>query len=669
MVGKTKTFDSSREMNHKNKESGRIRPLLFFISLILFLCLFSSLSWALDPEALIRDGLMKKARQTGWQGKYEEAAAIYRRLIQNNPKDVEALLGLARVLSWQKKYQESGAIYQQVRDMRPDLPDGEIGLLRLKAWQGEHAAAEEGLKALLAKYPKRFDLLLLLGQVAAWQRKFDVSVDYFNKLLELYPDNLEAMQGLARTYKWMGKTREGIELYSKILEKKPKNLEALLGTGILYSEEGNYKEAIRYLELARDKDPNRNDIRAMLGTLYSWTARLNDAVTELQKSIALSRGDISGYISLGRVYSWQKKTEESIKLYQQALEINPENTEALVGLGRTYFYNDQWELAEKHYRKALQINPNDVEAMKALDQLELFKSPELITRFDFFEFKNRPDPATGFQDSVFRDLRETTDYFYKFSPQSRVQLRYQRSDQKLLNKTMGTTDFDVGANIGSVGLKQQLSKGFGLQFRYDFHRFENNGNNTFNLTESTTEHAGFFILSKRSGSHYFTTAFSRELFIFTGTGNAEVEAVNTYSVSYDVDITKHLSLLLVPSWDDFTIPTGIRDDHVVRTRYILPFYKGIQLEYQFRYLSNPAEMENSFFINFQNQIKERFSFEMDYVITYNTFDESLEHLTTLFFAWKIADWISWYVDARFAIETLGDDDVTQAYQTYFRLRL
>ena len=80
-------------------------------------------------------------------------------------------------------------------------------------------------------------------------------------------------------------------------------------------------------------------------------------------------------------------------------------------------------------------------------------------------------------------------------------------------------------------------------------------------------------------------------------------------------------------------------------------------------------MENSFFINFQNQIKERFSFEMDYAITYNTFDESLEHLTTLFFAWQIADWISWTVDARFAIETLGDDDVTQAYQTYFRLRL
>ena len=637
---------------------------LFFV-----FCIFPSLSWAIDPEALIREGLMKKARQTGWQGKYEEAEAIYRQLVQNNPKDVEALLGLASVLSWQKRYQESAALYQQVRDLRPDLPDGEIGLLRLQAWQGEPAAAEKGLKALLSKYPKRFDLLLLLGQVTAWQRKFEVSVDYFKKLLELYPDNMEGMQGLARTYKWMRNSKEGIPLYLKILERKPDYLEALLGIGVLYSHEGKYKKAITYLEKARDQAPDRQDIHAMLGTLYSWTARLDDSITELRKSIALSRGNISGYISLGRVYSWQKKTEESIKLYKQALEIDSENTEALVGLGRTYLYNDQWDEAEKHYQKALQIKPNDVEAMKALDQLEILKSPVLITRFDFFEFQDRPDPTENFRNIIFRDVRETADYFYKLSAKTRLQLRYQRSDQKQVDKVTNNTIFNVGANIGSVGLKQQLSKGFGLRFRYDFHQFENNGNNTFNLTESTTEHAGYFILSKRLGPHYFTASFLRDLFVSIDTGNATMENINAYSVSYDVDLTENLSLLLNPSLDVFSNKIGTRDDHIIRIRYLLPFYKKIQLEYQSRYLSNPEQLLNSFFINLQNQLSKNFRFETDYVITYNSLDESLENRVTLFFTWGIADWISWTVDARYAKETLGDKDIIQIYQTYFTLRL
>jgi len=632
MAGKTKAIRSSREMNQKDKESSKISPILFFISLTLFLCLFSSPSWAIDPEALTRDSLMEKARQTGWQGKYEEAAAIYRQLTQNNPKDVEALLGLARVLSW-------------------------------------HAVAEEGLKALHSKYPKRFDVLFLLGQVTAWQRKFEISVDYFQKLLAIYPDNAEAVKGLANTYKWMRKTKEGIQLYSTILEKDPNNLEAILGIGILYSHEGNHKDAIKYLERARDLAPDRQDIRAMLGTLYSWTARLDDSITELRKSIALSRGDISSYITLGRVYSWQKNTEESIKLYNQALEIDPENTEAMVGLGRTYFYDDQWDLSEGLYRKALKIQPNDVEARQALDRLQRFQAPALITRFDFFEFRNKPDPSTGFRDVVFRDFRETADYFYKLSAKSRLQLRYQRSDQKQVNKVNNATLFNVGANIGSVGFTQKLPQNFSLRFRADFSQFENKGNNAFNLNGSETDLAGFFLVTKRSGKHYFTASVSRELFINTFSGNAEVDSINTYSASYDVNITEYLSLLLNPSWDDFSTPTSTRDDHVIRARYLLPFYKKIQLEYQFRYLSKPDQLLNSFFINFQHKFKGKLRFEADYIITYNSLDASLEHGTTLFFTWDIADWISWTADARFAIETLKDKDVTQSYQTYFTLRL
>jgi len=650
-------------MNPTGKENKKTCSILFFIFLMIFLCLFSSNLWATE-----RDTLILKARQTSWRGNYDEAIVIYQQLIKEHPKDIEALLGLATVLSWQKKYTESAAIYQKVIEMRPDIPDGEIGLLRLKAWQGDHVAAEESLKTLHSKYPKRFDILFLLGQVTAWQRKFEISVDYFQKLLTIYPDNMEAVQGLATTYKWMRKTKDGIQLYSTILKKDPNNLEAILGTGILYSHEGNHEEAIKYLERARDMAPERQDIRAMLGSLYSWMARLDDSVTELQKSIALMQGDISSYITLGRVYSWQKNTEESLKLYNQALEIDPENTEALVGLGRTYFYNDQWDLAEGLFRKALKTQPHDVEAMKALDRLKRYKAPALVTRFDFFEFRDKPDPTTNFQDIVFRDFRETADYFYNLSAKSKLQLRYQRSDQKQVDKLANVTNFNVSANIGSIGLAQKLPRDFSLRFRVDFSQFENKGNNAFNLNDSETDLAGFLLVTKRSGKHYFTASVSRDLLINTFSGNAELDSINNYSASYDVDITEHLSLLLNPTLRDFS-SGGTREDYVIRTRYLLPFYKKIQLEYQFRYLSKPAQTLNSFFINFQHKLKEKFSLEADYIVTYNSLDESLEHLTSLFFSWEIAERISWTFNARFAKETLKDKDITQVYQTYFTLRL
>jgi uncharacterized protein YgiM (DUF1202 family)/cytochrome c-type biogenesis protein CcmH/NrfG len=112
-----------------------------------------------EPDPAVQDG----------NENHDAAVAIYQQRIKENPKDIEALIGLAAVLSWQKKYQESSVIYQKISEMRPDIPDGELGLLRLKAWQGEHAAAEEGLKALLSKYPERSDIQLLLEQVTAWR--------------------------------------------------------------------------------------------------------------------------------------------------------------------------------------------------------------------------------------------------------------------------------------------------------------------------------------------------------------------------------------------------------------------------------------------------------------------------------------------------------------------
>lgn len=639
------------------------RTILFFIFLIIFLCLFASPSWAFE-----RDTLMLKARETSWKGNYDEAAAIYQQLINENSKDIEALIGLATVRSWQKKYQEASTIYKKVGEIRPDLPDGEIGLLRLRAWQGEHALAEEGLKALLSKYPERFDILFLLGQVTAWQGKFEVSVDYFKKLLVIYPDNMEAVKGLANTYKWMRNTKEGIRLYSEILDKDPNNLEAILGIGILYSHEGDHAKAIQYLEKARNMAPDRQDIRAMLGTLYAWTARLDDSVTELQKSLDLLRGDISSYIALGRVYSWQRNIEDSIKLYKQALEIDPKNTEAIVGLGRTYFFNDQWDLSEKQYRKAMTIDPNDVEARLALDRLMRFQAPMLITRFDYFEFRDKPDAIQGFRDIVFRDFRETADYFHKFSANTQLQLRYQRSDQKQVDKSTNLTNFNVGANIGSIGLTQKLPQEFTFRFRYDFNQFENKGTNTFNMVSSETDHAGFLLLTKKSGKHYFTASFSRDLFINTQSGNADVDYINNYSASYDVDITDNFSLLLNPTLRDFS--SGLnREDYVIRARYLLPFNRKIQLEYQFRYLTEPAQTLNSLFVNFQHKVKDQFNLEADYILTYNSLDSSLEHRTTMFFTWEIADWISWTVNAQFAIETLKDDDISQTYQTYFTLRL
>ncbi len=663
-------------MNLKNKKTNNVRPTQFFIFLMAFLFMFTSFAWAAE-----RDTLILQARQTSWQGNYDEAIAIYQGLIDENPKDIEALLGLAAVLSWKKKYEESGAVYQKVRDLRPDLPDGELGLNRLRAWQGEHAAAEENLKALHSKFPERFDILMLLGQVTAWQKKYQASVDFYKKALAIHPDNNEAIKGLATTYKWMKNTKDGIKLYGEILEKDPNNVEALMGTGILYSQNGNNKEAIVYLEKARDVAPDRADVRAMLGSLYSWNAQLDDAVTELQKSVALEQGsvgnqnrgnNIANFLTLGRIFRWQKKKEESIQLYQKALEIDPNNGEALVGLGRVYLYDDQWDKAEELYMKALAINPNDLDAKEALVQLKRIKAPLANVRYNFFEARLH-DPSTGQLSSTFIDHRETIESFFKLSPLTTIQARYQHAERRQLSLSNTTTDFNVNTETVSIGLNQKLPADFSVRFRYDLAHFsnDNTANSASNLMKSEKDYSGFFILTKKFDQHLVRAAVGRELFIDSNFGVATIEDINTYSISYDAGFSDYFSTLLILSLTDNSTFPKVQQDHAIRARYRLPNYSKIQFEYQLRYLSDPDTYQNSIGVNFQNQLGSNVRYEATYFVTqsHNTLENFLRNSFKLFYSWDILPWLSWSTDAIVTLDHLnGDIDTIQNYQTYLTIR-
>ena len=664
-------------MNRTTKKNNKTHLIPLFIFLMIFICLSSSLSWAAE-----RDALILQARQTSWQGNYDEAIAIYQQLIDENPKDIEAMLGLAAVLSWQKKYQESGAMYQKVHDMRPDIPDGQLGLLRLKAWQGEHAAAEEGLKDLHSKYPQRFDILMLLGQVTAWQKKYKASVEYYKKALAIHPENPEATKQLATTYKWMKNTKEGVKLYGQILEKDPNNIDALMGTGILLSQDGKNKEAIVYLEKARDADPNRADVRAMLGTLYSWNAQLDDAVTELQKSVALEQGsvslsnnqgnNISNYITLGRIFRWQKKKDESIKLYKKALELDPNNGEALVGLGRVYLFDDQWDKAEELYQKALAIDPNNLDAKEALAQLNRIKAPEANLRYNFFESRLH-DPATGQISSTFIDHRETIESFFKLSPKTTVQARYQHAERRQLSLSNTSTDFNVDTETASIGLTQKLPYNLNVRFRYDLAQFSNDNpsNSTANLVKTETDYSGFFILEKRHDRHLFRASLGRELFIDNNFGFSTIEDINNYSLSYDVGFSDYFSALAILSLTDNSNFPKLQQDHAVRLRYRLPQYTKIQFEYQLRYLSDPDTYQNTIGVNFQNQLGSDVRYEASYFVTqsHNTLDNFLRNSFKLFYSWDILPWLSWSTDAIVSFDFLnGDIDTIQNYQTYLTIR-
>jgi tetratricopeptide (TPR) repeat protein len=400
-------------------------------------------------------------------------------------------------------------------------------------------------------------------------------------------------------------------------------------------------------------------------------------VTELQKSVALEQGNIGNYIILGRIFRWQQKVEESIKLYKKALELDPGNTEAMVGLGRVYLNDDQWDKAEELYLKALDIDPNNLDAKEALEQLRKIKAPEANIRYNFLEARSH-DRFTGQIGTTFIDHRGTLESFFKLSPKSVFQVRYQHGLSKELGPSNTTTHFKVDTDTASVGLYQKLPSNFNLRFRFDLSRFSNNdsANNTSNLQESENDFAGYFILTKEYRRHLWRVTLGRELFVDSNFGFSTfstIENINTYSISYDAGITDFFTTLVVLSLSDNSTFQKIQQDHAFRARYRLPKYQKVEFEYQFRYLSNPDVYRNTFGINFQNQISRKFRYEARYAFTASNsnaeFEDFLRNSVKLFISWDINPWLAWSTDAIASLDHLnGNDDYILNLQTYLTIR-
>ncbi|HJV21558.1 MAG TPA: tetratricopeptide repeat protein [Holophagaceae bacterium] len=108
-------------------------------------------------EAPSQDGRYQEARSLRMAGRFYEAAAAYRRFIQENPRSgrlAEARFWLASTLEQDQRWDEAAAAYGEFLRLHPDqrLLGKEARLNRIRCWgirQGQNPEATPGLLAAL----------------------------------------------------------------------------------------------------------------------------------------------------------------------------------------------------------------------------------------------------------------------------------------------------------------------------------------------------------------------------------------------------------------------------------------------------------------------------------------------------------------------------------------
>ncbi|MDH3339041.1 MAG: sulfotransferase [Gammaproteobacteria bacterium] len=155
------------------------------------------------------------------EGRYDEAAELYRDVLRHNPKNVDALRMLGILEFGQGNTDEAERLFRRAVTVAPDFVNAIIDLGAALKEQSRIEEAIECYRQATKLEPRNVKAHYQLGQTLSPAALSEGAIESFQRVLELRPKHGGALLGLGHVLKTVGRQEEAIESYRKCIAAKP----------------------------------------------------------------------------------------------------------------------------------------------------------------------------------------------------------------------------------------------------------------------------------------------------------------------------------------------------------------------------------------------------------------------------------------------------------------
>jgi cellulose synthase operon protein C len=265
------------------------------------------------------------------QDRVNEAISAFQAILRQNPRDVDAQLGLGIAYRRAGRDAEAFATYQRVLELEPNnrLALSSLGLLgEFRAeWQ---TAGIQALTRLLELEPNNLDARAQRAKLYYYQGLFSQSLADYALVLP-QTQNLEVLGPAAEAYTYSGDYVTGLSLFNRY--------RAAGGTirgdqAIAYAQalrqSGSVAQAIQVLEAELNRTPSATTqqarLRGALGTAYAANAQYSQALEVIQPLRGRSDARLTLARALNAIGEFGRQpaySQEAAQLYQAVLTTVP----------------------------------------------------------------------------------------------------------------------------------------------------------------------------------------------------------------------------------------------------------------------------------------------------------------------------------------------------------
>lgn len=161
------------------------------------------------------------AYQAFMAGDDATAGRLYRQLLQSEPRNTDALLGLAAVSARQENTDEAAGFYARALELEPKNSIAQAGLIALLG-NADPVAAESRLKSLLAQQPDAAYLHAALGGIYSEQNQWPNAQQSYFQAYRLDSGNAEYAFNLAISLDQLSKPELALDYYQRARDLLPK---------------------------------------------------------------------------------------------------------------------------------------------------------------------------------------------------------------------------------------------------------------------------------------------------------------------------------------------------------------------------------------------------------------------------------------------------------------
>lgn len=267
--------------------------------------------------------LSRQGYQLLKKGQSSEAISCFREIIETDPRNNYALVGIGDSYRKKRRFQEATQYYQRCLDY----------------------------------YPENNYALFGLADCYRSLKQFHRAISVWERYLKLDDRNVTVLTRVADAYRKVKNLERSEAIYLQVLEMEADNAYALIGLGHLHYDFKNFEKALSYWMRMHDIQGDRVDIRVLtsIGNCHRKLKQFDEGSVYFEKALAKEPKNFYALFGLADCHRGMNEPHRSLNYWNRILDKDPENKVILTRAGDAYRKQGNLDEAENYYHRALNI--------------------------------------------------------------------------------------------------------------------------------------------------------------------------------------------------------------------------------------------------------------------------------------------------------------------------